>query len=287
MAITFFFFLGGAFATLIRLELMTPEGDLVHGGDLQQAVLDARHHHGLFLPDPVHSHRARKFSDPDDDRRAGSGFSPLESVELVLCWSSAAYLRLVCDRRRRRRYGMDVLHALQQPVHAIRTSLLRWSGIFIAGFSSILTGLNFIVTIHKMRAPGMTWFRLPLFIWSHLCDGDHSWCWARRSSPSRWCLLRSSGSGGVGIFDPTLGGDPILFQHLFWFYSHPAVYIMILPGMGVVSELVTTHARASDFRLQLRRVFEYCDRGHRISGVGPPHVCGGPVAVREHDFFGR
>jgi cytochrome c oxidase subunit 1 len=121
-------------------------------------------------------------------------------------------------------------------------------GIFIAGFSSILTGLNFIVTIHKMRAPGLTWFRLPLFVWAHYATS----------------LIQILGTPVVaitillvavervfhfGFFDPNRGGDPILFQHLFWFYSHPAVYIMILPGMGVISELVTCFSR--------KRIFGY------------------------------
>ena len=121
-------------------------------------------------------------------------------------------------------------------------------GIFIAGFSSILTGLNFIVTVHKMRAPGLTWFRLPLFVWAHYATA----------------LIQILGTPVVaitillvalerifhfGFFDPNRGGDPILFQHLFWFYSHPAVYIMILPSMGVISEVISCFSR--------KRVFGY------------------------------
>ena len=117
--------------------------------------------------------------------------------------------------------------------------------MFIVGFSSILTGLNFIVTVHKLRAPGMTWGRLPLFVWSHLRDRASSWCWRRRCWRSRWSLVAAERLFGIGIFDPALGGDPLLFQHLFWFYSHPAVYIMVLPAMGVVSELITVASRAS------------------------------------------
>jgi cytochrome c oxidase subunit 1 len=128
--------------------------------------------------------------------------------------------------------------------HVVPTAL----GIFIAGFSSILTGLNFIVTIHRMRAPGMTWFRLPLFVWAHYATS----------------LIQVLGTPVVAItivmvfverafnfsiFDPTRGGDPVLFQHLFWFYSHPAVYIMILPALGVQSELISTFSR--------KRIFGY------------------------------
>jgi cytochrome c oxidase subunit 1 len=121
-------------------------------------------------------------------------------------------------------------------------------GVFIAGFGSILTGLNFIVTIHKMRAPGMTWFRLPLFIWSMYST---SLILVLATPVLAITLLAISVERlwGVGIFDPNLGGDPVLFQHMFWFYSHPAVYIMILPGMGVLSELITCFSR--------KRVFGY------------------------------
>ena len=119
-------------------------------------------------------------------------------------------------------------------------------GYLIAGFSSILTGLNFIVTIHTMRAPGMTWFRLPIFIWSHYATAV-IFVLGTPVIAITLVLLALERVWGVGIFDPRLGGDPILFQHLFWFYSHPAVYIMVLPGMGVVSELVTTHSHRRMF----------------------------------------
>ena len=120
------------------------------------------------------------------------------------------------------------------------------AGVFIAGFSSILTGLNFIVTTHKMRAPGLTWFRLPLFIWS-LYATSLIMVLATPVLAITLALMSVERFWGVGIFDPKLGGDPILFQHLFWFYSHPAVYIMILPGMGVVSELITCFSRKQIF----------------------------------------
>src|SRR5678810_114755 len=110
-------------------------------------------------------------------------------------------------------------------------------GIFITGFSSILTGLNFIVTIHRMRAPGMTWFRMPLFLWSTYATSLIN-VLGTPVIAITILLVAYERVARVGIFDPALGGDPVLFQHLFWFYSHPAVYIMILPSMGVVSELV-------------------------------------------------
>ena len=120
--------------------------------------------------------------------------------------------------------------------------------IFISGFSSILTGLNFIVTIHTMRAPGMTWFRLPLFIWSHYAT-SLILVLATPVLAIVLVLVAAERVFHLGIFDPALGGDPLLFQHLFWFYSHPAVYIMVLPAMGVVSELIATFSR--------KRIFGY------------------------------
>jgi cytochrome c oxidase subunit 1 len=121
-------------------------------------------------------------------------------------------------------------------------------GIFINGFSSILTGLNFIVTIHKMRAPGMTWFRLPLFIWAHYATALIM-VLGTPVIAITLVMVAAERLLHLGIFDPKLGGDPVLFQHLFWFYSHPAVYIMILPAMGVMSELVAAFSR--------KRIFGY------------------------------
>jgi cytochrome c oxidase subunit 1 len=119
-------------------------------------------------------------------------------------------------------------------------------GIFILGFSSILTGLNFIVTIHRLRAPGLTWFRLPLFLWSTYATSVIL-VLATPVLGIALLLITAERILHVGFFDPALGGDPLLFQNLFWFYSHPAVYIMILPGMGVVSELIAAFARKPVF----------------------------------------
>jgi cytochrome c oxidase subunit 1 len=119
-------------------------------------------------------------------------------------------------------------------------------GAFVAGFSSIMTGLNIMVTIHKMRAPGMTWGRLPLFGWA-LYATSLIQLLGTPVLAITLLLLAVERVAGVGIFDPSLGGDPVLFQHLFWFYSHPAVYIMIVPGMGVVSEILTCFSRKNIF----------------------------------------
>ena len=145
--------------------------------------------------------------------------------------------------------------------------------IFVAGFSSILTGLNFVVTIHRMRAPGMTWSRLPLFIWAHYATSIIQIL----GTPVLAITHRSGRRGAhlsLGIFDPKLGGDPLLFQHLFWFYSHPAVYIMILPSMGVMSEVIACFSRKRIFGYKLRRVLVHRHCRLRIPGLGASHVRG-------------
>ncbi len=119
-------------------------------------------------------------------------------------------------------------------------------GVIIVGFSSILTGLNFVVTIHTMRAPGMTWFRMPIFVWAHYAV-SLIFLLATPVITIALSLLVLERGFGIGVFDPALGGDPVLFEHLFWFYSHPAVYIMVLPGMGVISEIVPAFSQKKLF----------------------------------------
>ena len=133
--------------------------------------------------------------------------------------------------------------------HYVNTHVIGAAmGIFIAGFSSILTGLNFIVTIHRLRAPGMTWFRLPLFIWSYYATSI-IFVLATPVIAMSMVLIVLERVCSDWHFRSNKGGDPLLFQHLFWFYSHPAVYVMILPGMGVISEVVSCFSR--------KRVFGY------------------------------
>jgi len=120
------------------------------------------------------------------------------------------------------------------------------TGAFILGFSSIFTGMNFLVTVHKMRPPGMTFFRMPLFVWAIYATAIIQ-VLATPVLGITLLLLAVERTLGLGIFDPKLGGDPVLFQHFFWFYSHPAVYIMILPGMGIISELIAAFSRKHIF----------------------------------------
>jgi len=133
--------------------------------------------------------------------------------------------------------------------YSIRTGtevILPLLAAFILGFSSILTGLNFVTTVHRLRAPGMSFFKMPLFVWSL-----YSTAWIQIIGTPvigiTIILVMLERAFGIGVFDPALGGDPILFQHLFWIYSHPAVYIMILPAMGVVSEIIPTFCRKTIF----------------------------------------
>jgi cytochrome c oxidase subunit 1 len=145
--------------------------------------------------------------------------------------------------------GMDTGWTFYTPFSSVYSNgavVLALVGIFINGFSSILTGLNFLVTIHTMRAPGLTWFRLPLFIWAHYATSVIMLLGTPVVAITL-LLVALERAFGLGFFNPDLGGDPVLFQHLFWFYSHPAVYIMILPGMGVISEVVTCFSRKEIF----------------------------------------
>ena len=150
--------------------------------------------------------------------------------------------------------------------------VLTITGIFITGFSSILTGLNIIVTIHTMRCPGMHWGRLPLFCWSLYATSIILLLATPVLAMTLTMLVRLERVFGVPIFDPARGGDPMLFQHLFWFYSHPAVYIMMLPGFGVTQRADQLLQPQAHLRLLVRGRFERGDRVLRLPGVGPPHV---------------
>ena len=120
------------------------------------------------------------------------------------------------------------------------------TGAFLLGFGSIFTGLNFLVTVHTLRRPGLTWFKMPLMVWSLYATAIIQLL-ATPVLAITLVLLFVERMFGVGIFDPALGGDPVLFQHFFWFYSHPAVYIMILPAMGIISEVISVHSHKHIF----------------------------------------
>jgi len=244
--ITLFFFLGGAFAVLLRLELVTPAGDLVRAETYNKLFTM----HGVIM--------IFFFLIPSIPAVLGNFLVPLMIGARDLAFPRinllSWYIFLIGGLFTLGAVvtgGVDTGWTFYTPyssaysnTHVMATAI----GVFITGFSSILTGLNFIVTIHKMRAPGLTWFRLPLFIWAHYAT-SLIMILGTPVVTIAILLLGLERAFHIGIFDPALGGDPVLFQHLFWFYSHPAVYIMILPGMGVISEIVTCFSR--------KRIFGY------------------------------
>jgi cytochrome c oxidase subunit I len=244
VSITAFFFLGGAFAVLIRLELLTPQGDLVTAQTYNKLFTM----HGVvmvfFFLIPVIPAVLGNFLVPMMIGAKDLAFPRLNLLSWYV-YNVGGLLVLYSILNG----GLDTGWTFYTPYSSqfSQTNVVSAVlGIFITGFSSILTGLNFIVTVHTMRAPGMTWFRLPLFIWSTYATA----LIIVLGTPVVAITLALVGLervAHIGIFDPALGGDPLLFQHLFWFYSHPAVYIMVLPAMGVVSELIAVFARKPVF----------------------------------------
>ena len=246
ISITLMFFIGGLFATLMRLELITPQGDLF-SSDTYNRLFSM---HGIimifFFLLPSIPATLGNFLIPMMIGARDLAFPRINLLSWYLFIAGACLtLTAVISG------GVDTGWTFYTPYSSVFSNthvVLAALGIFVAGFSTILTGLNFIVTIHKLRAPGMTWMRLPLFCWSHYATAVIQ-VLGTPVLAAALLLLAVERLSGVGIFDPKLGGDPVLWQHLFWFYSHPAVYIMILPGMGVVSELIACFSR--------KRIFGY------------------------------
>jgi cytochrome c oxidase subunit 1 len=244
ISVTVFFALGGLFALLIRLELLTPEGDMVQPDTYNRLFTM----HGIvmvfFFLIPAIPAVLGNFLVP-----LMIGAKDLAFPKINLASWYVYNLGGVFTLWSIVHGGVDTGWTFYTPfsTHYTNTYVISAAlGIFINGFSSIFTGLNFIVTIHRMRAPGMTWFRLPLFIWSTYATS----LIIVLGTPVvaiTILLVAAERVLHLGIFDPALGGDPVLFQHLFWFYSHPAVYIMVLPAMGVISELVAAFARKPVF----------------------------------------
>ncbi len=245
-SITFFFFIGGAAAVVFRLELMTPGADLVESETYNKLFTM----HGIvmifFFLVPSVPAVLGNFLFPLMLGAKDLAFPKLNLLSWYLYMiggTMTIYIMLIG--------GVDTGWTFYTPYSSTYSNtyvMLAAVGIFITGFSSILTGLNLIVTTHRMRAPGLTWFRLPLFIWSNYATSIIM-VLGTPVLAIAIALVGLERGFGIGIFDPKLGGDPLLFQHLFWFYSHPAVYIMILPGMGVMSEIVACFSR--------KRIFGY------------------------------
>jgi cytochrome c oxidase subunit 1 len=243
-SIVFMFFIGAIFATVIRLELLTPKGDFVQPDTYNKMFTM----HGLVM--------IFFFLIPSIPAVLGNFLIPLmigaKDVAFpkinLLSWYIyvvGAIMFIYCILTG----GLDTGWTFYTPLSTsfVNSSVVVGAlAIFVVGFSSILTSLNFIVTVHRLRAPGMTWGRLPLFVWASYATSVIIVLGTPLLAISL-ALVAMERIFGIGFFDPLLGGDPLLFQHLFWFYSHPAVYVMILPGMGVVSELVTCFSRKSVF----------------------------------------
>ena len=238
--LTGMFVLGGLAALGIRLELLTPVGDLM-GDDSYNKMFTA---HGIIM--------IFFFLVPSIPAVMGNFLLPLmigakdlafprlnlASWYIYLLGAALAMGAILSG-------GVDTGGTFYTPysTEGSNTNVtMPAMGIFVSGFSSIQTGINFLVTIHRMRAPGLTWFRLPLFVWSQYATSI-IFILGTPVIAITILLVAAERSLDIGIFDPALGGDPILFQHLFWFYSHPAVYIMILPSMGVVSEIICCFSR--------------------------------------------
>lgn len=244
--VTFFFFLGGLAAALIRAELTQPRGWLLSSEMFNRSFTA----HGIlmifFFLIPAVPAVLGNFLLPIMLGAKDLAFPRLNlaSWYVYMISGTIVLISMVIG-------GVDVGWTFYTPLastysnSAVAFCLI---GLFLSGFSSIMTAVNFIATIHKMRAPGMTWFRMPLYLWSHYSTSVIIILGTPVVAITLFLVVLEN-LLGFGIFAPELGGDPVLFQHLFWFYSHPAVYIMVLPAMGVISEIITCFSR--------RRIFGY------------------------------
>jgi cytochrome c oxidase subunit 1 len=245
LTITAFFFMGGVAAAMVRLDLLEPSG-LLNAETYNKAFT----FHGVVM--------VWFFLIPSIPATLGNFLLPLmigardvafpklnlASWYLFVLGGLFTIAALLLG-------GVDTGWTFYTPFSTMFSNthvILVVIGVFITGFATIFTGINFIVTTHSLRMPGMTWFRLPLFVWA-MYAVSLVMVLATPVLAMTLALIGLERIFGVGVFDPALGGDPLLFQHLFWFYSHPAVYIMILPAMGLVSEVISCFVR--------RRIFGY------------------------------
>jgi cytochrome c oxidase subunit 1 len=243
VATLFFFLVAGLLALALRTELLTPGQDFMSAQTYNQVFTL----HGaimvfLFIIPSVPAAMGN-FLLPLMLGTRDVAFPKLNLLSFYIYCAAAVMLvtTLVTG-------GLDTGWTFYTPYSTMTTTntILALTGVFVAGFSSILTGLNFVVTVHKMRAPGMTWNRMPLMVWAIYATALIQ-VMATPVLAITLLLLLVENTLQIGIFNPAMGGDPVLFQHFFWFYSHPAVYIMILPGFGIVSEIITVHSRKHIF----------------------------------------
>lgn len=246
ISITVIFFVGGLFAAMIRLQLLTPNAELFQRDTYNKLFTEHGVNMVFFFLVPSVPAVIGNFILPIMVGAKDLAFPKINLLSwyVYILGASLSIAALVSG-------GVDTGWTFYTPLSSsyLRTPVtILVVGVIFAGFSSIFTGLNFIVTVHRMRAPGLTWGRLPLFVWSNYATSIIM-VLATPVLAITLILLALERAFHIGIFDPQLGGDPVLFQHMFWFYSHPAVYIMILPGMGVISELIPCFSR--------KRIFGY------------------------------
>nr|MDQ2804369.1 cbb3-type cytochrome c oxidase subunit I [Pseudomonadota bacterium] len=243
-AITFFFIVGAIAAGLVRLSLIVPNGQ-IFTNDAYNKMFTI---HGVvmvwFFLIPSIPTTFGNFLIPLMIGAKDLAFPRLNRLSWYIFMSGAlfALADVIIG-------GVDTGWTFYTPFSTTFSNtwvIPALIGVIVVGFSSILTGLNFVVTIHTMRAPGMTWFRLPIFIWTHYAV-SLIFLLGTPVITITLILVVLERAFGIGVFDPALGGDSVLFEHMFWFYSHPAVYIMVLPGMGVISELVPAFAQKKLF----------------------------------------
>ena len=244
IVVTAFFALGGVFAGLIRLELATPAGDLFESNTYNKVFTM----HGIlmvfFFLIPSIPATIGNFLIPMMVGAKDLAFPRINLLSWYIYMLGGVFTLYVLLTG-----GVDTGWTFYTPFSSSYSNgyvVAAGLGIFINGFSAILTGLNFIVTVHRMRAPGLTWFRLPLFVWALYATSAIMILGTPVIAVTLFLLVLERGLH-IGFFDPAYGGDPVLFQHLFWFYSHPAVYIMILPSMGVISEVISTFSSKKPF----------------------------------------
>lgn len=237
-----FFILAGTVALLMRYELISPGRNIVDRHTYN--VLFTLHGSAMvfFFIVPGISASLGNFLLPLMIGARDVAFPKLNLLSYWLYLLGTAIILYALSQPADTGWTYYTPYSIQSGTRVIAVT----SGIFVVGFSSILTGLNFIVTTHKLRAPGMTWHRLPLFVWSLYATAVLQLL-ATPVLGITLMLLIAERVFGIGFFDPAKGGDPILFQNFFWFYSHPAVYIMILPAFGVVSEIIPVFSRKPIF----------------------------------------